>query len=333
VNLVGGMPPHFVLERADAIVNLPPMKWFVEGVLPEQAFAVLFGAPGDGKSFISLDLSLCIAAGIPWHGRQVQKGAVVYVVAEGSLGVGKRVAAWLKSHGIEQVPDAFFVRSGVQLHQEHEVAALMRAVSDAGVGPALFVMDTLAQCFVGGDENAAQSMGVWVQGAQRLQKTFRAAVLAIHHSGKKGDSERGSTALRGAADTIIRLKKSADAVTLTCSKQKEAEPFKPISLKLVQVQLPTGSSLVVQSANASVNPALPTGSALKIARALAVVFTPMRAKELTDSSGVSESTLHRHLKTLVEDGLVEKLDEESGGYALTAKGRQMFPMSELLKAA
>jgi DNA-binding transcriptional ArsR family regulator len=328
----GPAPARFVLERAEDIVNLPPMKWIVDGVLPEQAFAVLFGAPGDGKSFVALDLALCIAAGVPWHGRQVQKGAVVYVVAEGSRGVGKRVEAWRKAHGMEQVPDAFFVRSPVQMHQEHEVSALMQAVVKADVGPVVFVIDTLAQCFVGGDENAAQSMGVWVKGAQRLQKKFEAVVLAVHHSGKKGENERGSTALRGAADTIIRLKKSADVVTLTCSKQKEAEPFKKISLRLAQVQLSTGTSLVVESSNASAGPALPTGSALKVARALAASFTPMRAKELIDSCGVSESTLHRRLKPLVEDGLVEKLDEE-GGYALTAKGRLMFPMLEVAEAA
>jgi hypothetical protein len=37
---------------------------------------VIYGKPGDGKSFLAQDLGLHVAAGRPWHARPVLKGCV-----------------------------------------------------------------------------------------------------------------------------------------------------------------------------------------------------------------------------------------------------------------
>src|SRR3712207_1817312 len=63
--------------------------------------------------------------------------------------------------------------------------------------PDLIVVDTLARCMRGGDENNARDMGQAVEGLEFLKRTLGAAVLVIHHTTKGRDTERGSRAVRG----------------------------------------------------------------------------------------------------------------------------------------
>jgi hypothetical protein len=92
-------------------------------------------------------------------------------------------------------------------------------------------------------------MGRAVAGLDRLKTAFGAFVLVIHHTTKGGGSERGSSALRGAADVMIECEASENlngpAVTLKCSKMKDAEPFKTFSLSLDKVELANGTSSLV----------------------------------------------------------------------------------------
>ena len=52
--------------------------------------------------------------------------------------------------------------------------------------PALIIVDTLARCMVGGDENSAKDMGLFIAHADALRKETGATVLIIHHTGKNG---------------------------------------------------------------------------------------------------------------------------------------------------
>lgn len=44
------------------LLNAPPMRWLVQGVLPAEGLAALYGASGSGKSFLTLDMGLSLAA-------------------------------------------------------------------------------------------------------------------------------------------------------------------------------------------------------------------------------------------------------------------------------
>lgn len=48
----------------------------------------------------------------------------------------------------------------------------------------LIILDTLARCFGGSDENAAKDMGAFIQGCDAIKAATQATVLIIHHSGK-----------------------------------------------------------------------------------------------------------------------------------------------------
>jgi len=229
------------------LLELPPTTWLVEGVLPENGFIGLWGPPGAGKSFVAIDIALSIAAGIPWQGHALTPGPVLYISAEGGRGIGKRVQAWLQAHDIEAAEaDALWLLSRINASDDSDdMQELVELVGDFEAEqnpgesepwrPVLIVVDTLARCFVG-NENEQEDMGSFVRAIDRLRETFKCAVLIIHHARLDGDRERGNTAFRGAADTMIRVEKDADYITLTCDKQRDAEDFPSLTMQLTSVE-------------------------------------------------------------------------------------------------
>ena len=61
-------------------------------------------------------------------------------------------------------------------------------------------------------------------------------MLLVHHTGKdKKEIERGSSALRGAADVMILLRQRDGIITISNNKQKDSEEFENIEVRLKQV--------------------------------------------------------------------------------------------------
>ena len=318
---------------------MPPPDWLVTNVITVGSQVVLFGPSGSGKSFVALDLALSIATGQSWHGLAVKPGPVAYVVAEGGHSIGKRVDAWIQHQGFAPIDDMFFVLEPVQLPIPDHVKGLLHQINARNKRPALIVFDTLARCFVGGEENSAKDVGVVVHHAGILQQATGAAVLILHHTGRAAqDQERGSTALRGAADVMIAQTKTPDdIITLRNTKQKDAEEFTPISLQLSQVRLDmkpkanTGpvTSCVVLPADQPVN----RGDGVLNAgpRRLLAVLVGLNGDDPTGREWqtavteagpeVSDRTFQRWRQALVRENLVEQIrGVNPPRYRLTEEG-------------
>jgi len=295
------------------VEGLPPPPHLIEHVLPVGGLAALVGGPGDGKTFVALDMAFCIATGIPFLGHAVKQGTVAYVLAEGTGGVPQRVRAWKIAQGKEGDVGVAFLREPVQLLLAGEVQALLAALKQLPSLPILVVIDTLARCFVPGDENSAKDMGKFVAGLDCLRAETGAAVLVVHHSGRKKDHERGSTALRGAVDTlmVIRRHPKDSSRRLKCEKQKDGEPFAPIAFRLEEVEVDEGlTSCVVKLADSAEPPKL-TKSSMKAINALSG-FTdgvPFTFTEWLHASGLKhKGTFVRAVNALLKLELIEKKD-------------------------
>lgn len=154
--------------------------------------------------------------------------------------MSRRATAWMRRHDVKEIDSAFFIVDAPQLHVAADVDHLITAVRGPNVErPALVILDTFARTFVGGDENQAASVGLWVAGAARLRKEFGCTVIAVHHTTKRRTrgkpQERGSTLFRGAANTMVLVQKSGRTVKVECEKQKDFEEFAPIALQMVDV--------------------------------------------------------------------------------------------------
>ena len=305
--------PVQLLSAAD-VKDLSPPSYLIEPILPAGGLAVIFGASSVGKTFLALDMALCVATGIDWLGQYpVKKGLVVYVMAEGIGGLGRRIRAWEIAHGLKVSADTFFVPEPVQLKDPQEVKkfiALLKQQLPDDVPPALVVIDTLARCFLGGDENSAKDMGLFIAGADAIRAATGATVLVIHHPGLKKDHERGSTALRGAADTVMAIEPhpATSARWLKGEKPpRDGEPFAPIAFCLKQFEVGEGqTSWVVQPADSAAWPALSAVTWTKTIGALkgfphGVTFTAW-----LKASDLPKTTFWRAVKALVAQKIVEK---------------------------
>jgi KaiC/GvpD/RAD55 family RecA-like ATPase len=239
----GGAPVR-MRDRAvrwSQLATMPEPEPLIEGYLFRDSLAWLSGEPGCGKSFIGIDFALCVATGLPWHGRPVKRGKVLYVMAEGSRGAWPRCAAWSRQHngGAPVDDDAFAIYpDAVQAGDAVSWAELVEWVGEDAFD--LIVLDTQARVTVGMEENSNTDMGVFVHRVEQLRAATGGTVLIVHHLPKGGDSLRGASALEGAAYTVLRAEKTGTVITVHQTKQKDSAELAPFLLRMEVVPLVAG---------------------------------------------------------------------------------------------
>ncbi len=284
---------------------------------------MLFGPPEIGKSFLALGWAFAIAAAKSWHDREVNGGSVVYIAAEGRGGLKQRIRALQTHEGYSADHPLWFVDEPVNFMEPGDVKASIKALEARAGKPALVVVDTLARCFVGGDENSAKDMGQFIHGVETVKRETGATVLAIHHTGKdERRGARGSSALLAAADTMIEAGGGdLGLLFVQCVKQKGAVPFDKFSVTRRTVDLGEGrSSCVMEPFDIGLAPNSPQDNA-KATMMLAKLGEKFGAEGAThgewkracvDDLGISESTFNRQIKELQEEGLVARQGDGQG---------------------
>jgi len=314
-------PPKrpFRLLSLDELEAIPPPTFLIDDLLPASALAAVYGPAKLGKTFVVLDMALSVASGRPFFGHQVRKGTVVYVIGEGRTGMGQRWRAWKAAHGVSYGVRFHVLPRAVQLLEPRHMVEFRKELDLLDEAPALVVFDTLARCFVGGEENSARDMGLAVNALDALKEQTGATVLVVHHTNRAGEEERGSGSLRGAVDTMMALKEENDSLTLTCVAQKDAAQFAPISIRLVKSE----QSLAV----APPRPGTPQ-SAGKRARFWLEILSrdflggPASQNEWKEAGGKSDATFYRARGDLLRLKYVAQSEKgNSTRFSVTPDGR------------
>jgi hypothetical protein len=226
-----------------AVRALPAPKPLIEEMVMRDSLALLYSQSGAGKTFLAVDWSLSVATGSTWHGHQVHQGPVLYVLGEGVSGIGSRIDAWCDHRRVELEAGQpiHWLPQAVNLMDLGDVYALAELVGD--LRPDLVVVDTLARCSAGAEENSARDIGLVVAHLDVIRRTAQCCVLVLHHAGKDGTlGARGSSALRAAVDTELELAAADDRVTLKVTKQKDGAEADPVRLR----RIPAASSVVLE---------------------------------------------------------------------------------------
>ncbi len=235
--------PRFLVQHVSDIEAREP-DFIVGDLIEARSCVVVFGAPGFGKSFVTLDVAACVASGREFHSKEVQQGCAVYVAGEGGAGIKRQLQTWSKHTGeeLDKSKPLFVIQSPIEMLNASDVKAACDAIAEA-TGEftiKIIVLDTLARNFGDGDENSTGDMNRFVLAVGRMIERFGCTVVVVHHSGHGDNSRgRGSSALRAAADAESRVEKEYSTVTLTHTKAKDAPERDPMCFSLESVEIGT----------------------------------------------------------------------------------------------
>ncbi len=314
--------PHLV--SASFVMNLPPVKFLIDGLLPEASLSMILGKEGSGKSFLSLDWACCVATGSAWNGRNCGAGTVIYIASEGLPGYKNRLKVWLQHNGPEKLEalasNLYYVQGTIDMIDAERRKQLLDAIAGASA-PRLVIIDTLAESMPGGDENSSKDMGVILAASREIRKQIGAAVLVVHHKPKNGEGSRGHSSLPGALDMRFELECDPDdqaLITVSCTKARDVEKLEPLLFRREKVFLADGeseydSSCVLVPAEVE-NPAQEFANSTQ-AQMYAILealgrTTSAQFRERCLEVGISNGSFYTNIKAMVQAGLIVK--EEIG---------------------
>jgi RecA/RadA recombinase len=300
----GAVPLPFRVVPLSALNDLPDPEPLIHGdVIDRGTVTMLAGPSGHGKSFLALDWACSVATGSEWLGHDAVQGRVLYVAAEGGTGMKSRVRSWRKAHGV--IDDKYFtmVIDPVQFGDAEALAGLISIAADFD----FVIIDTVARCTAGLEENSARDMGLFVSALYKIRDAREecgTTVLIVHHTGYDRSRARGSSALQAGVDNVYQVNALGDdprtLFTLTTTKRKDGPVPADRALKLEVV----GSSCVVEEAE----PLFNDGPSLMM---LLRPDIGQKAQELAGQMGISPQAVKVKLKRLIDAGTV-KCTERKG---------------------
>lgn len=256
----GALPPEqqalkekrkpFEIIRGDALANSwTPQQWTLQGLIPTRGVGMLIGDANVGKSFLALGLADAITRGEDWFGLRTRRGHAIYIPGEGVSGVDGRLLA-LKIH-TEKELTLGVLRGKIDLFEsgrettakiiksiEHDMAAC-----PTGTALRVVILDTLAACAPGMDENSAGDINVVLAHAREIERRFSCVVLVLHHMAKNSTKYRGSSALRGNIDFMLQIDdptkgpKDGRAGTIRADKQRDGRKIGGVGFALKEIEL------------------------------------------------------------------------------------------------
>ncbi len=227
--------PYGLMTLMEA-ANLPPRDWLIDGLLARNAVGFFGGAPKVGKSWLALELALCVALGVPFLGHEVsRKGRVLYFLGEESTpDVKSRADRLLKGRGrtAQEVGDNLFLAEGVPyLEQQEHRDSLIEVVRE--MRPELVVFDPLERFLTAGDTNSSKEMrAVNNYYREELARRCQIGVIVVHHTDKKGHGLRGTGDFRAVSELTVLLGEHSGGSAHVKIEMRNARPPEPFLLTL-----------------------------------------------------------------------------------------------------
>lgn len=202
------------------LANVQPQEvdWLWPGRIASKRITVLIGRPGDGKSFLTLDIAARITRGSVWpDGSSCQSGSVILISAEDDAGDTIRPRFDALNGDVDRIHLLTGTCDAYDMHASNlqpftlanltPLETMLKRISDCR----LVVIDPL-NSFVGGDvdihrDNQVRSV---LSPLARLAATYGPAVLLVLHRRKGTDVfadnlALGSVAFTGIARSALHL--------------------------------------------------------------------------------------------------------------------------------
>lgn len=169
-----------------------PEAWIWKGAITDwlaDGFNMMFAPSSSKKSFIAVDWTVHVAAGLPVGPYAVRQGAVIYIAAEDKAGVEQRLAAAAEAIEVSFDIPVHVIEPPCRIDDpkfpDLLIGRIRSALGDDELAVAMIVIDTLRSACAGSlndDLVAAAVANHLIAVADRLGSP---SVLAIHHTGKE----------------------------------------------------------------------------------------------------------------------------------------------------
>jgi hypothetical protein len=203
---------NFKLISVSNILSEPEeeAEWVWEGVLPRGGMSIQVAKPKVGKTTTALGLAVASSRGEDFLGRSTAQAPVVYLALEEKKGeVKKRLASLC----VTDEPLHFHFG----LAPKNAIREIDALAVETGAG--LIIVDTLQKLTRIKDLNDYALVTNTLEPLLAISRERNCHIMLLHHAGKTertdGDEILGSTALLGAVDTAIILKKREQGRTFS----------------------------------------------------------------------------------------------------------------------
>lgn len=215
--------------------DLPPIKWLIDGIIPEEGVAVMAAKPASLKTWVALQMAIDIASGNKLFNKfDTIQAPVLILDGESGERLLKNRLEILGIKADTELPIYYKTYSGGQKFNKSFFENVLGFCLEKGVK--LVIIDSLVRFLDIKDKNNAIDVSEAFKRFARL-KMVGISVLLIHHCRKNlgTDGLDGLDSVRGSGDIIascdvgivLSKKKNTNSVTISVGKNRFDEEGKP----------------------------------------------------------------------------------------------------------
>jgi hypothetical protein len=214
---------------SEALKYQSPIEWVVKPLLSKGSVSLWVGDPASKKTYSIMDLALCVAIGGPWLDFETIKGPVLFIDEEsGKRRLDDRMGQVLRGHLVQEdetfkTSFHYFTLDKFNLREESDLVVMEETIKK--LGASLVVIDMLPDVMPGADENSVKDVQPVFMAVRGIADRTQSNITILHHANRSG-SFRGSSALLGAVDVMIKVesKQGNDLVNFKVEKNRDGEP-------------------------------------------------------------------------------------------------------------
>lgn len=311
----------YQLQRVGDLLAEPPEEhaWLVENLFVMGGTSLTGAKPKVGKSTLLRSLAFCICRGLPFLGRTTVKGPVIYLAIEEKKA---EVVQRFREMGCTD-EDEIYIHTG---STPIEALESLRPEIEQ-LKPVLVIVDPLFKWVKVPDASDYAKVSGALEPVIDLSRETGAHFALSHHLGKgdreDGDSVLGSTAIFGAVDTLLVLRKSSEQRTAR-STNRYGEDLEECVLILDK----ESSSLTLGGSLESCRIGAAMGSIEELLRAV----PELSDEEIRDRIGGNKALTGKALRSGYDDGRFIRTGEGRRGkpylYSLADIPFSRFPTME-----
>lgn len=212
----------------------------LEMLPPLPSIVVIYGLPGTFKTLLAQDLAVCISNGRTWldpqpgkiiGGFATKKVPVLWVDQDSGLEeLERRFAALVAGLPANDDAPLYHTSFPIPMFEATDLASIQRVISEIKLtGAKVVIFDTLKRIAGDLDENLSE-IDKALYAIRRIVEQTGALAIVIHHANKAGGL-RGSTAISGAVDMVIKTEREDQSTTFTLGAEKTRQKtFRPLQI-------------------------------------------------------------------------------------------------------